>query len=347
MSHEFSEADGFYLEMRDEYGPCVCEKCNKLVDDHGERGYGSSKASFLEELSAAVWKKHPNFKFVVATGYLQDTGEWDTAYYDWILRRKSDSRWSWLNARWAEKYPGLDDKEHPFTELSDQIIYWSNKYYLPVMDTLDDFKKSEKCSNYGLCYTFEPGARWIELSASIIPDMSESVSTKLYRVAFKEICKNPKISNEEFKEAIFNQLFKPNEDKQLLEMLLSTHKSYLGLIGQSKLQEKVEAINFYHLLFFPGSVGYKDAKSVKKALREIRELIEKNKQSLSNVHNYLKTKELIRCAGLSLLKEGSDHCHRFTSEDFLKKLDLILEYYECTDRKREKIKKQSSRKPYF
>ena len=109
----------------------------------------------------------------------------------------------------------------------------------------------------------------------------------------------------------------------------------------------MEAINFYHLLFFPGSAGYKDAKSVEKALREIRDLIEKNKQSLSKVHNYLKTKELIRCAGLSLLKEGSDHCHRFTSEDFLKKLDLILEYYECTDRKREKIKKQSSRKLYF
>jgi len=63
--------------------------------------------------------------------------------------------------------------------------------------------------------------------------------------------------------------------------------------GKEKWQEKVEAINFYHLFFFSGLAGCKDAKSAEKALREIRDFIEKNKQFLFRFITILKLKSYL------------------------------------------------------
>ena len=339
LADEFSEADGLALEMRDEYGPCVCEECSRMVGEHGERGYGAAKASFLEELGTSIWQRHPSFKFCVLTGYVQQTGEQDIAYYDWIAQKKSDPRWIWFNARRAEEYPGTDGKAHAFTELSDHILFWTSLYAShSAIETLNDLRKWKNYANYGMITTFN-GFRWGQIPAPAHPSTLESISTRLYRIAFREFWKNPDISNEEFKETLSEELFRPNNERQVLETLLSLHKLYLNLIPYANLREKVEQAGwaFHDLLLSPGLVGHRDAESAEKALRELRDLIEKNRPFLSKVHNYLEANKLAPCDGRSLLEEGSNFCNKFSSDEFLRRLDLILEYFERSNKRREVV----------
>ena len=330
LAEEFPEADGFFLEMRDEWGPCMCGKCDKIVGSYGEKGYSLAKVTFLKELSAALWKKKPSFEFVVSACFIEQTGDWDIAYYQWIKSLKFNLRWYFLNARWAESFPDLDGNKHPITELSNQLIYWSNKYSYSLMDVLGDFRKGKRLSAGDFCYTFEPGYRWQLMPASDIPDTLESISTKLYRLAFKEFCENPEISNEEFKKKIFNQLFKPNENKELLTMLLTVQRWYLRIISQTGLIEKVETLSFPWQQEEVGKWGSIETRLIK--LRSFREEI---LADLFDIQKRLKNKKLSNCPGLVLLNEGITICEQIASKEFLRKLDILLEQIRYAKKSKE------------
>ena len=69
MLDAFPEADGFFLEIRDEYGPCQCPACQRRLDQHGSKGYGQAELSFLRELAEDVWRRNPKAIFISSIGY--------------------------------------------------------------------------------------------------------------------------------------------------------------------------------------------------------------------------------------------------------------------------------------
>src|SRR5205814_2009999 len=97
------EADGLFLEMRDEMGECKCDTCQKPVDALGSKQYGQSEMTFLQDLAAEVWKKHPGVHFANNIGYAEHAH--DPAFYRRV-REMADPRFEWLECRGSWTLPG-------------------------------------------------------------------------------------------------------------------------------------------------------------------------------------------------------------------------------------------------
>ena len=54
MFEVFPEANGYMLEIRDEIGDCLCDVCQKPLDEGGSKQFGQSELDLLEKLSGRV-----------------------------------------------------------------------------------------------------------------------------------------------------------------------------------------------------------------------------------------------------------------------------------------------------
>jgi len=256
MLDVFPKADGYMLEIRDEYGDCFCHKCQRPLDEFGSKQFGQRELDLLEKLTASVWTRHPKAKFVWLMGY--DNHSNDPLYYKRLSKISKDTRIEWLNVRGASVLPGADGSPKPLKYFSSRINNW-NPYYSLVPKAIQ--KASQISVEQGLCGylpAYEPGFNsrsvygnnW-QIENSRFP--VERLPFMLTQVLYRQYTWAPYITEEMLKERIHRQFFGPEleikwvDDLFFLQKFNQDHYAELtcksaGFIDTDSLANAIEQI---------------------------------------------------------------------------------------------------------
>ena len=213
----FPEADGMFLEIRDEYGECECPACAKPLDGLGSRQYGASEIGFLRELAQAVWQKHPRAKFVSCIGYKEH--EKDVNFYR-SIREMKDPRLAWLVVRGNWEFPGEDGKPRPLTYFSPHMIHWKQYYAAPLKGLCDWIGRAGRERLLGCCPAFEPGFSSASFYSQEIPYPVDAIPYAVTRLAYREMCWSPHTSAEKIQERIRDKFLGLDAPAGMLEVML-------------------------------------------------------------------------------------------------------------------------------
>jgi len=222
MHDVFPKADGYMLEIRDEYGDCFCDKCQRPVDEFGSKQFGQSELDLLENLTASVWSRHAKAKFVWLMGYPNHSS--DRLYYKRLSEISKDDRIEWLNVRGASVLPGADGSPKPLKYFSSRINNW-NPYYRLAPKAIQ--KGAQISVEQGLCGylpAYEPGFdscsvydnKW-QIKNSRFP--VELLPFVLTQVLYREYTWDPYITEERLKERIHRQFFGAELDMRWVDNL--------------------------------------------------------------------------------------------------------------------------------
>jgi len=225
MFDTFPEADGLFLEVRDEYGACLCERC-QAVDGGGVRHYGQAELSFLEELSEAVWTRKPTAELVWCIGYSEGGSHADDAGYYARLRELADPRRHWLVVRGNWELPDLDGRMHPLTHFAREMIHWTHYYEDPLDDLRGWIERSVHEGLLGYCPAFEPGFSSASFYSDDIPFPVNALPYVLTRFAYRTFTWEPHLGQAQgqpllqFRERVRRKFFTPDAPPELTDDLL-------------------------------------------------------------------------------------------------------------------------------
>jgi hypothetical protein len=208
MYDAFPDAEGLFLEIRDEYGDCQCARC-KAPAPQGGTQYAQSELSFLRELTEAVWRKHPRAKFVWCIGYSDNVHAADKAYYEQLTRAFGDPRFQWLEVRNNWTLPAADGRMRPLRWFSPNVISWSK----PYCETTDEVQRWLQESNrqrlLGAAAAFEPGFSSASYYCSEVPFPMEAIPYAISRFAYRTYSWEPNLTRAVFRERLHRKFFTP------------------------------------------------------------------------------------------------------------------------------------------
>lgn len=223
MYDAFPDADGLFLEIRDEYGECGCDECRKPLDAFGSRQYGAAEIGFLRELSQTVWRKHPRARFVSCIGYKEHKD--DVRFYQ-ALKEMDDPRFAWLVVRDNWNFPAEDGRPRPLAWFSPTMIHWRQHYRASLSELCDWVGRAKKEKLLGCCPAFEPGfnsaspRRAASFDSDQIPFPLDELPYAVTRLAFRELCWSPDMGVDDLGECLRKKFLGDDSPPGLLEALL-------------------------------------------------------------------------------------------------------------------------------
>lgn len=217
MYDAFPEADGFFLEMRDEYGECTNEVCQKVIDEYGSKQYGESEITFLQELARKTWEKNPEAVLTTAIGYAPHSS--DVRYYE-TIRKMDDPRLHWLVVRGNWDLPGAAGQPYPLTHFSRNMIHWDHYYQSSIEQIKAICERAANAGLLGYCPAFEPGFDSASYYSEVIPFPVNLIPYRITRFAYREFCWNPGLSIEDFKERLYAKFFSSEIPYKMVDSLL-------------------------------------------------------------------------------------------------------------------------------
>ena len=223
MLDAFPEADGFFLEIRDEYGPCQCPACQRKLDQHGSKGYGQAELSFLRELAEEVWRSHPKATFISSIGYGDESAgahSGDVLFYEGI-RRMSDPRLFWLLCRDNWALPAAGGGRKPIRYFSGNLIQWCQYYRLGAAGIAERARRSRDAGCIGFCPAFEPGFCSASWYSDEVPYPVDRIPYAVTRFAYRESCWDPDMTDGEFRARLLRRFFGAKAPAQLADDLLA------------------------------------------------------------------------------------------------------------------------------
>ncbi|NUQ63877.1 MAG: discoidin domain-containing protein [Pirellulales bacterium] len=240
MLDAFPEADGFFLEIRDEYGPCLCPVCQRRLDERGSRQYGQAELSFLRELTAEVWRRNPEAIFISTVGYGDESNAAhsdDVLFYQGI-RQMHDPRLFWLVCRGNWDFPSADGRQ-PLRNFSANMLQWTQYYRLSVSDIGQWIRRSQEAGCQGFCPALEPGFCSASWYSEDVPYPVDAIPYAVTRFAYREYCWTPAMSAEALRCRLSKRFFGPDASAHLADDLLGlfdlirTQSQDQGLSGGS------------------------------------------------------------------------------------------------------------------
>lgn len=204
MIDALPEADGFFLEMRDEQGECQCPVCQKPVDAFGSKQYGQSEMTFLQDLARAVWRKHPHVRFSNNVGYAEHAK--DVAFYQ-KMREMSDPRFEWLDCRWAWELPGPGGVKLPHAYFSHQVIHWGPFYSRSIAEMEQMCSRVAKDGLIGYVPAFEPGFATADYYSHEKPFAVDRVPYLVTGAAYRELTWEPALTDAELEQRLQARFF--------------------------------------------------------------------------------------------------------------------------------------------
>ena len=188
MVDALPEADGLFLEVRDEHGECQCPACQIKLDEYGSKMYGEALISFFQQLADQVWRKHPKMRFCVNVGYKEH--EKDVNYYEQIGRMR-DERFEWLDCRWAWQFPGPGGENLPASYFTRKAIHWGPFYSRSLKEMIEMTTKASREGYYGYCPAFEPGFATADFFGQEVPYPTDRLPYALTGFAYRELTWEP------------------------------------------------------------------------------------------------------------------------------------------------------------
>ncbi len=204
MIDALPEADGFFLEMRDEQGECQCPVCQKPVDNLGSKQYGQSEITFLQELARDVWRKHPHAHFCWNIGYAEHKD--DVAYYR-QMRLMSDPRFEWLDCRYSWTLPGPGGERLPLVYFSKNSIHWGPFYSRPLDEMVAMCTRIAHDGLIGYVPAFEPGFATADYYGQEIPYATSRVPYVVTGAVYRELTWEPTLKAEQLQDRLRARFF--------------------------------------------------------------------------------------------------------------------------------------------
>jgi hypothetical protein len=199
MIDALPDSDGFFLEMRDEQGECQCPICQQPIDSYGSKQYGRSEITFVQQLAADIWKKHPNVHFCNNIGYAEHKN--DVAFYHQV-RQMTDPRFEWLDCRWAWALPVAGGQRLPLSYFSPKAIHWG-PFYSRSLDEMDTMAHKVGTDGlYGYVPAFEPGFATASYYANSVPFPTDILPYNVTGFIYRELSWSPRLTDEELKQRL-------------------------------------------------------------------------------------------------------------------------------------------------
>jgi len=297
MLDTFPEADGLFLEIRDEYGPCRCETCQQKLDDYGSKRYGQAELSFLRELAEQIWRRKPNAVLVSAIGYgeeSQGAHTNDVLFYEGI-REMNDPRFHWLVCRRNWDFPASGGDRKLIRHFSDRMLQWCQYYRLSTAEIGQWIRRSHDAGCAGFCPALEPGFCSASWYSDEIPYPVDAIPYVITRFAYREYCWNPDMSEDEFRGRLLRRFFgrdappKLADDLLLLFDVIRRESQKRGLAGHGKwargcaarmLEEAESALAAAEESAEPMAVS-------RRRLRELHDVVERQSEEIREIERRL------------------------------------------------------------
>jgi len=222
MLESLPEADGFFLEIRDEYGPCACPTCQRRLDQRGSRQYGQAELSFLRAFAGEVWRRNPKAIIVSSIGYgveSQGAHTDDVLFYDGV-RQLADPRLFWLVCRNNWDFPAAEGAAKPLRRFSPNMLQWTQYYRLSTAQLGTWIHRAHGAGCVGFVPALEPGFCSASWYSDEIPYPVDRIPYVVTRFAYREYCWDPDMTPEEFRRRLSRRFFGPGAPSHLAEDLL-------------------------------------------------------------------------------------------------------------------------------
>jgi hypothetical protein len=204
MFDALPNADGMFLEVRDEHGECQCPVCQQVIDEHGSKQYGRAEITFLRELADRVWQNHPHARFSWNIGYAEHKS--DVAYYR-AVREMNDPRFEWLECRGSWNLPGPDGKNLPLAYFTRQAIHWDLLCDVPLRKLVDNCGRTANEGLAGYVAAFNPGFGTWDYYGQEVPYPVDRVPFDLTRFAYRELTWEPSLTQDRLLDRIRIRFF--------------------------------------------------------------------------------------------------------------------------------------------
>jgi hypothetical protein len=204
MFDALPNADGMFLEVRDEHGECQCPVCQQKIDEHGSKQYGRAEMTFLRELADRVWQNHPHARFSWNIGYAEHKS--DVAYYR-AVREMNDPRFEWLECRGSWNLPGPDGKRLPLAYFTRQAIHWDLLCDVPLGKVIDNCGRTANEGLAGYVAAFNPGFLTADYYGQEVPYPVDRVPFDVTRFVYRELTWEPSLSQDQLLDRIRARFF--------------------------------------------------------------------------------------------------------------------------------------------
>jgi hypothetical protein len=204
MYDALPNADGMFLEVRDEHGECQCPICQKPIDEHGSKQYGRAEMAFLRELADRVWQNHPQARFSWNIGYAEHKS--DVAYYR-AVREMNDPRFEWLECRGSWDLPGPGGKRLPLAYFTRQAIHWDLLCDVPIRKLIDVSRRTANEGLFGYVAAFNPGFLTADYYGQELPYPVDRVPFNLTRFVYRELTWEPSLTQDQLFDRIRTRFF--------------------------------------------------------------------------------------------------------------------------------------------
>ena len=218
----FPEADGLWIEPRDEHGLCRCDACMKSLDQYSSRQYGQSEMVWMKELMKKVWAKNPKYKLVWLIELVDkpEQAHADDPLYFERIREIKDPRFEWMVVWEAFKLVGPRNERTPVPFFSRNMLHWDLPYWPNLQNV---FEHARICTEQGyLGYSNAWTAGWntndwynmdIPYPVDLIPDVITSLG-------FREACWEPAQTWEDFVGRVHRRFFSSEVPRSMAEEML-------------------------------------------------------------------------------------------------------------------------------
>ena len=156
----FPEADGLWIEPRDEGGLCKCPFCSKSLDGFKSRQYGQSEILFLKTLMKQVWSGHPKAKLVWLVEYhsgIPTMPHFDDPLYFERMREIKDTRIEWMVVWEQFKLPGPGNQNLPVPFFTRNALHWDKPYWPNLQNVFAHAKIAAEQGYLGYSNAWEIG----------------------------------------------------------------------------------------------------------------------------------------------------------------------------------------------
>lgn len=195
----YPNADGFFLESSD-IPHCDCPDCA------AGKGYMEKEWRFVRSWSRYVWAKKPDATILVYPQYAEVGAGYDPRHVIFIAPHY---------ARGAERVVNPKVLWQGYWDVGlwwkDTILRAKGGGYIGVIPSMENFTFENP-------YGFD--TRWGEKGVRGWRD----ILVRLTRLSFREYCRNPALTDEEFAAKVKGEFFAPGDPDQLVSDILTLHR---------------------------------------------------------------------------------------------------------------------------
>ena len=219
----FPEADGIWLEPRDESGICRCDLCFKKLDAFNSRQYGQSEIAFLKMVMKKVWARNPKLKLVWLVEFLKgntNTPHYDDPLYFERIREIKDPRIEWQVVWIQRELPGPRNEPKPIAFFSRNCQFWDKPYWPHLDHRLAHARMAAEQGYVGYSNAWEPGFDSCDWYGDEVPYPVDIIPETLTHFGFREACWEPGQTWDEFVDRVHRRYFSREMPRSLAQDML-------------------------------------------------------------------------------------------------------------------------------